>query len=357
MKIPFAKYTTYGNNFIIVNEIEEQLIPESQLAKCATQVTNCFFNVGADSLIVIQKYNKENLERINQHKKYWKKLPDSLNADYIFRMFEPNGNEALNCGNGLLALSNLLFHSTQQNQINILTEIPSSNPRIRVIGTNEKEKSHWVNIGPHKRVRDRLAISKIRKPVTEFIDKVENIKIDFSYDEFQFLTLSSVDISGYMLSTGEPHFIILTDTIFEDKSKGDMLFEVPDSKNNIDVGLWFVNYIGSYLNKQYSNYFPEGINVNFVKIINKKEGIIQHRCFERGINRETMACGTGATAVAALSLSLDMISSNKIKLLPHRCRRYNPEAEIHVEKKGNDFFLHGYPQLLCVGEFFFNPDK
>ncbi len=357
MKIPFAKYTTYGNNFIIVNETEEYLLSESQLSKCATQVTNSFFNVGADSLIVIQKYTKKNIERINQHKKYWKRIPDSLNTDYIFRMFEPNGDEALNCGNGLLALSNLLFHNKQQNKINILTEIPSSNPRIRVIGTNERKNFHWVNIGPHRRVRDRLAISEIRKPVTEFIDKIENIKIDFRYDEFQFLTLSSVDISGYMLSTGEPHFIIFTDTIFPDQSKGDMLFTVPSSKSNIDVGLWFVNYIGSYLNKQYSNYFPEGINVNFVKIVDSKKGIIQHRCFERGINRETMACGTGATAVAALSLSLDMISSNKIKLLPHRCRRYNPDAEIHVEKKDDDFFLHGHPQLLCKGELIFNPDK
>jgi diaminopimelate epimerase len=357
MKIPFAKYTTYGNNFIIVDETEEHFIPESQLSNCATQVTNTFFNVGADSLIVIQKYNKENIERINRDKKYWHKITDGLNADYIFRMFEPNGDEALNCGNGLLALSKLLFHKKQQNQVNILTEIPSSTPRIRVIGTNEKKAFHWVNIGSHKRVRERLAISDIRQPVTEFIDKVENIKIDFEYDEFKFLTLSSVDISGYMLSTGEPHFIIFTDTIFQDKEKGDMLFKVIDSKSNIDVGLWFVNYIGSYINRQYSHYFPEGINVNFVKILDEKKGIIQHRCFERGINRETMACGTGATAVAALSLSLDMISSNKIQLLPHRCRRYNSDAEIHVERKDNDYFLHGHPHILCNGEFFFNPDK
>lgn len=357
MKIPFVKYTTYGNNFIIVDETEGSIIPESQLSTCAVKVTNSYFSVGADSLIVIQKCNRQVVEEINQHKKYWEKIPDFLDADYIFRMFEPNGNEALNCGNGLLALSNYLFHNRQQSKINIVTEIPSLNPCIRVIGTDNKRSIHWVNIGPHRRVKNKLTIPEIRKPVTEFIDKINNIKIDFSYDDFQFLTLSSINISGYLLSTGEPHLIIFTDTIFRDKSKGDLIFQVPDLKNNIDIGLWFVNYIGSYLNKQYSNYFPKGINVNFVKIIDSQKGIIKHRCFERGINKETMACGTGATAVAALSLSLNMISTNKIKLLPQRCRRYNPDAEILIEKKKEDFFLYGHPSLLCKGEFVFNTDK
>lgn len=357
MKIPFVKYTSYGNNFIIVSETEDSIIPESQLSPCAKRVTNGCFGVGADSLIVIQKCNDKVIEGINQHKQYWETPPDSLNADYIFRMFEPNGSEALNCGNGLLALSNYFFHNKQQKKINIITEIPSSSPRVRVIGTNAEKNFHWVNIGPHRRVRDRLAIQKIRKPVNGSIDSVENIQIDFRDDKFKFLTLSSVNISGYLLSTGEPHFIVFSDTIFEDKSKGDMLFQPQDSKSNIDVGLWLVNYIGTYLNKQYAHYFPEGINVNFVKIIDAKKGIIKHRCFERGINKETMACGTGATAVAALAFSLNLICTDKIILLPHRCRCYNPDAEIHVEKKDNDYYLHGHPNLLCNGEFIFDENS
>jgi len=357
MKIPFVKYTSYGNNFIIVNEIRGSIIPEQQLAVCAARVTNGCFGVGADSLIIIQQCNKSVLEKINQHKQYWAVTPDFLNADYIFRMFEPNGDEALNCGNGLLALSNYFFHNTHQNKINIITEIPSSTPCIRTIGTDDKNKFHWVNIGHHKRVQDKLTIPEIRKPISKSIDRIEDIKIDFRYDKFQFLTLSSVNISGYLLSTGEPHFIIFTDTIFEDQSKGDMLFKDSDPKSNIDVGLWFVNYIGTYLNKQYAHYFPQGINVNFVKIIDAENGIIKHRCFERGINKETMACGTGATAVAALTLSLNLTSAKTIKLLPHRCRCYNSDAEIHIEKQGEDYFLHGQPYPLCKGEFIFNSDE
>lgn len=357
MKIPFVKYSTYGNNFVIVDETEKQIIPESQLSNCAVQVTNSFFSVGADSLILIQKFDRNNIEKINHHKNYWKTIPDFLNPDYTFRMFEPDGTESLNCGNGLLALSNFIYHKNQKSRVEILTEIPSATPLIRTLGTNEKEKIQWANIGSPKRVDDCLVRPDIRKPATIFIDELENIKIDFKYDEFNFLPSSGIYISGYLLSTGEPHFVIFTDDLFAEKSKADMIFKPLDLKANMDLGLWFVNHVGSYLNQQCSDCFPEGINVNFVKIVDKKKGIINYRCFERGINRETMACGTGATAVAALCLSLGLISTGTVTLLPYRCRHYRPNAEIRVEKKGDEFILHGYPSLLCMGEFIFDPDK
>ena len=76
MKIPFVKYTTYGNNFIIVDETEQSIIPESQLATCAIQVTNNCFGIGADSLIIIQKCNTGVFQKINQNvQKIYKALP------------------------------------------------------------------------------------------------------------------------------------------------------------------------------------------------------------------------------------------------------------------------------------------
>jgi len=353
MEIPFTKYTTYGNNFIIVNETEKDIIPEPDLAACAVQITSRCFGVGADSLIVIQKYNKNVLQNINKDKKYWKTIPDSLSAGYIFRMFEPNGNEALNCGNGLLALADYFFSNKNMAEVKIVTEIPSSSPCVRTIGTDINENRHWVNIGKHKRVRERLTIQKIRKPVTDCIDRIDNIRIDFCHDNFQFLTLSAITLTGYLISTGEPHLVIFTDTMFSDPSKGDLLFKKKEPDSNIDIGLWFVNYIGSYLNKKYANFFPKGINVNFIKIVDAQKGLIKHRCFERGINKETMACGTGAVAVAALALNLNMISCSKITLLPHRCCLRNPDAKILIKKENGNYFLYGYPSFLCKGEFIF----
>lgn len=350
MNIPFVKYTTYGNNFIIVDETMQTFFPESQLSGYATRVTNSAFGVGADSLIIIQNCNKKVIERINQHKKYWSKIPDNINAEYIFRMFEPNGDEALNCGNGLLALSNYFFINKEQSTVYITTEIPSLNPRVRSIGINNEKTIHWVNIGKLSKVKDKLAEPEIRQSITEHIDKIDNIKINFRFDDFQFLKLKTIHISGYLLSTGEPHFVIFTDGMFQDPLTEALIFSQPDSRRHIDMGLWLVDYIGTSLNKQYAHYFPEGINVNFVKIMDSKKGIIKYRCFERGINKETLACGTGATAVAALSSNLNLIQCNRITVLPFRCRCYTPDAEMIVEKEGENYILYGYPNLICKGE-------
>ena len=46
---------------------------------------------------------------------------------------------------------------------------------------------------------------------------------------------------------------------------------------------------------------PEGANAHFIKIISDNPGKIAIRSFERGVERETLACGTGAISTAILS--------------------------------------------------------
>ena len=81
----------------------------------------------------------------------------------------------------------------------------------------------------------------------------------------------STDQNGYfILNTGCLHLVVFTEKI-----------------DDVDV-----NYLGSEI-RNLKEYYKEGINVNFVEISEKNISI---RTYERGVESETLSCGTGVVA-------------------------------------------------------------
>ncbi|NLI98659.1 diaminopimelate epimerase [bacterium] len=79
----------------------------------------------------------------------------------------------------------------------------------------------------------------------------------------------------HFVNTGVPHVVVFVDNV--------KTFDVID--------------IGSQI--RYHKYFaPKGTNVNFVQVF--EDGKVSVRTYERGVESETLACGTGAVAVAAV---------------------------------------------------------
>ena len=71
--------------------------------------------------------------------------------------------------------------------------------------------------------------------------------------------------------------------------------------------------LGLYLNHHQRNFFPQGINLNRVQINSGKS--LSVITFERGVNRITEACGTGATSCAMLAKAMGYIDkSEKIEV-------------------------------------------
>lgn len=364
-EVPILKYTSYGNNFVIVDETQEPVLAEAEKSKFAYQATDINYGVGSDNFLVIQPCNLETLSDINNNRHYWDKAPDSKNADYIFRMFEPNGVEAFCCANGLMCIANYLNNRYGIESTRIMTEIPTPTPNVVSVGTLSNNGTSWANMG-HPRPMPLELVNPIGTiPYDEIIDTIRDIKIGFRrHDLAPFSKQRALEISSYLVFTGEPHMVIFPDTDFSIKELSKLLFissqkntsQIENAEERISFGSWLVDHIGNYLNREYARLFPAGINVNFVRE-DKPSGALEYRCFERGIFRETLACGTGALAVSFVARQLNQLKTEQTILWPHRSRWHDPHAQILVQEDKTGWMLYGNPVILFEGAFLFKTNR
>jgi len=359
--VPFFKSTSYGNNFVIVDETQTPILAEPEKSRFAYQATNINYGIGSDNFLIVQPCRPEILRGIHKARQYWDELPDARTADYIFRMFEPNGVESFCCGNGLMCIAQYLNHRYGIESAQVMTEIPTPRPNVVSIGTHPKSGTTWANLGHPRRISPKIADPSVTNPYDDSIDTIENIKITFRANDLApFSQEHSLKISGYLVFTGEPHLVIFSDNGFSLKQLPEMIFissyedssKMEKVEKRIVFGSWLVHHIGTYINKHYAHVFPAGVNINFVRV-NKDAGALEFRCFERGINRETLASGTGALAVSFVARRLNLVETNRIIVWPHRCRWNDPEAQILVKEDKKGWLLHGNPVRLFEGVFTF----
>ena len=173
-------------------------------------------------------------------------LQPSKTKDFQMRHFNPDGSEAEMCGNG--ARSIIWFAKW-----------------LEIINENTVFQSM---LDTHEGILSGETIKIKMNPVRNLdFDKI--IKLP-----------TSMKVGGY-LEIGVPHYVIFVNDL-----------------EKIDV-----NRIGSEIS--HNPIFVKGTNVNFVQIISNKE--IHIRTFERGVEEETLSCGTGATASAIISNKLKNI--------------------------------------------------
>ncbi len=127
-------------------------------------------------------------------------------------------------------------------------------------------------------------------------------------------------IKGYFINTGVPHFVIFVDRI-----------------DAVDV-----NNVGKKI--RYSRVFsPAGTNVNFVEV--KLDGEVRVRTYERGVEGETLACGTGAVASA-------IIASRRFGLKPPvKVRVKSGELlEVFFDSELKEVYLKGEVRYILDGK-------
>ena len=359
-QLRFIKYTAHGNNFVIVDDTRAGQLSESMKREFAWYATNVNFGIGCDNLLVIENASHSNLMRINKFSNYWPKAPDLISARYIFRMFEPDGSEAYSCGNGLMCIADYLYHQHGVQRTKILTRIPTAQPLEVEIGSAGTRPGMWVDLGIPQKTPSNLASPQAIFPCTDTIHGVNDVKIRLRNNDLKpFTDQDELRIAGYLVFTGEPHLVIFIDSGLSISELKELIFISPGTVLNIEgreekrysFGGWLLRQVGLYLNKQRRDLFPNGINVNFARIIQNDSTVLEYRTFERGINKETLSCGTGAVAVAYIAQQLNLISSTPVDLWPHLARWFDRTAILGVTETAKGWKLNAIPKKVYHGTY------
>jgi len=129
------------------------------------------------------------------------------------------------------------------------------------------------------------------------------------------LRVGSLSLKAHFINTGSPHVVI---PIRQLSKKYDALEVIP------------VEQIGRKV-RNHSLFGPEGTNVNF---IDRSEGsTIRMRTYERGVEAETLACGTGSIASAVIASRLWKMAS-PVTILPSS----GVSLEVGFKYAGSGFF-------------------
>lgn len=354
--IPFVKYTSCGNNFVIVDETEQSLLTEDEMSRFAFRATNTSFGIGCDNLLVIQRCNDANLSALANNRSYWQRPPSSDSAEFLFRMFEPSGEEALCCGNGLMCVASHLYNQHGISATSIMTEIPMATPKSTRIGAGRDRTGGWVNLGHPRVTPTELVTNEYTESIDSAIQRMQELTVKFRSDDLKPYTQNSeLKIRSTLVFTGEPHLVIFPDSDFSVPELADFIFSRSGGERRESFGTWLVEHIGNYLNNRLRHIFPVGINVNFARRL--EASVIENRCYERGINRETLACGTGSLAVAYTYDALNTLNLTEMEIYPHRCRWHDESARIRIEKSADGWHLSSDPVLLFEGVYRLLPEK
>ena len=104
------------------------------------------------------------------------------------------------------------------------------------------------------------------------------LKVHFN-NMWQLITVSYINL-------GSPHIVVFTDDIEKPRVK---------SVEDINITEW-----GREI-RMHRDLLPEGANVNFVEVISSRLGILKISSYERGVEGETLSCGTGAISAGVVA--------------------------------------------------------
>lgn len=221
-------------------------------------------------------------------------------ADFEMEMYNADGSQGAMCGNGIRCVAKYVYdyHLTDKTSISVNTK--SGIKYLDLTVENGKVKEVKVNMGA---------------PVL----KTSEIPMIYSKEQViaQPLNINQNLYEVTAVSMGNPHVIVYMN----------------------DVKNLKIEEVGPYFEK--SSVFPESVNTEFVRVIDRNT--VEMRVWERG-SGETLACGTGACAVAvACVLNGYTEEQVTVKLL-------GGDLKIFWDREANLVYMTGPAEVVFDGE-------
>lgn len=281
MRIKFSKMHGLGNDFVVIDAISQnvRLNPEK-----IRYIADRHFGIGCDQILLVE-------------------IPESSAVDFRYRIFNADGSEVENCGNGARCFARFVRDRKLTGKKIIKVETAGG-----IIELNVKD---------NEQVSVNMGVPRLNPEQIPFIDENKAaIHPAITYP----LNVAGNQLLISAVSMGNPHAVLLVDNVktAEVEKLGPLIENHPQ--------------------------FPARVNAGFMQVLSKDE--INLRVYERGAG-ETLACGTGACAAVVAGRLRGLLSETvKVNL---------PGGSLHIEWRDEsspvimtgpaEFVFHGQIKL------------
>jgi diaminopimelate epimerase len=273
----FTKMHGLGNDFVVIDAINQAVnLSTEQIRFMADR----HFGIGFDQLLLVEK-------------------PESANADFKYRIFNADGGEVAQCGNGARCFARFVRDKDLFAGDEITVDTDSGQLVLKLTDNGLVT----VNMSIPKHAPNEIPLETAQEaPLYSLI--IDNKAITFA-----------------AVSMGNPHAVIQVDDI--------------TAAPIIELGKIMESH----------PFFPQRANIGFMQVINRKH--IKLRVFERGA-AETLACGSGACAAVVVGIGQDLLDNDVTVALT------GGELTISWAGRGQPVFMTGSATTVFDGKISLN---
>ena len=273
MVINFSKMHGLGNDFVVIDAISQKIALSAEQIRF---IADRHFGVGCDQLLLVE-------------------LPVTNNADFKYRIFNADGSEVAQCGNGARCFARFVRDKNLSTKNEIVVDTDAG----QLVLSFDDNGLITVNMGVPRHQPEQIPLLMPEEA------------------GLYHLGLMNGDIEFSAVSMGNPHAVIRVD----------------------NIALAALETVGKQMESH--PVFPERANIGFMQIVNRQH--IKLRVYERGAG-ETLACGSGACAAVVAGIQQDLLDRQVLVSLP------GGDLKINWHGRGWPVFMAGPAVLVFEGQ-------